>query len=199
MIRPGERTCPLQRPGLRPVRPERLLRCATGLQSANRKDVGNVGDHDVAFEHAATATGTSAVDAPRRFVVAHAAADLARLSGRSYEVAPCRGPTRDRSPHTCGVDVRPACRRAACSSIDTAGIERRRGVRRPRPWHGEREQIGGFLTGPESSGIPRPRCVQKSTRISPVDVACDIWVRVRAKTDAIRTRRSEPHTVPPRV
>ena len=52
MVLPSERTSPLQRPGASPVGPERLLRSAIRLQSANREDVADPCDHDVAFAHA---------------------------------------------------------------------------------------------------------------------------------------------------
>ena len=52
MVPPSERTGPLQRPGASPVGPERLLRSAIRLQSANREDVAHPCDHDVAFAHA---------------------------------------------------------------------------------------------------------------------------------------------------
>jgi hypothetical protein len=52
MVPPSERTGPLQRPGASRVGPERVLRTAIRLQSANREDVAHPCDHDVAFAHA---------------------------------------------------------------------------------------------------------------------------------------------------
>jgi len=53
MVWASERTCPLDRLGETPVYPERLLRSAIRLETANRKDFSNHCNHDVAFEDAA--------------------------------------------------------------------------------------------------------------------------------------------------
>ena len=71
MISASERTRPLQRPGASLVGPERLLRSAIRLESADREDVANLSDHDVAFEHATISMDASAVDVLPRLVGAH--------------------------------------------------------------------------------------------------------------------------------